>query len=181
MDIDGSSTVALTVASTAWQDAFEALEPLAARIVRATLDQAATAPWLKAGEVSLLLTDDEEIRALNATFRARDQATNVLSFPGLDLVEGRAETPAPPGPILLGDVVISFERLAEEATEQQKALVDHFAHLLVHGTLHLLGYDHGDDAQAQLMEGLEATILKTLGFSAPYAAFAEADRVGAAT
>lgn len=181
MDIDGSSTVALTVASTLWQDRFEALEPLALRIVRATLDQAALEPWLKAGEVSLLLTDDPEIRALNATYRARDRATNVLSFPGLDLIDGQATMTPPPGPAVLGDVVMSFERLAKEALAQQKGLVDHFAHLLVHGTLHLLGYDHGDDARARVMEGLEATILKTLGFSAPYAAFAEADGVGAAT
>lgn len=181
MDIDGPSTVALTVASTAWHDAFEALEPLALRIVKATLDQAAPAPWLKAGEVSLLLTDDPEIRALNATYRARDRATNVLSFPGLDLMDGQTSMAPPPGPAVLGDVVISFDRLAEEAAEQQKDLTDHFAHLLVHGTLHLLGYDHGDDARADVMEGLEAIILKTLGFSAPYAVFADADPVGAVT
>ncbi len=181
MDSDGSSTVALTVASTAWRDAFEALEPLALRIVRATLDEAAAAPWLKAGEVSLLLTDDQEIRALNATYRSRDQATNVLSFPGLDLADGQAGMTPPPGPAVLGDVVISFERLAEEALAERKGLADHFAHLLVHGTLHLLGYDHGNDAQAQVMEGLEATILKMLGYSAPYAAFAETGDVSAAT
>ena len=181
MDSDGSSTVALTVASTAWQDAFEALEPLASRIVRATLDEAAAVPWLKAGEVSLLLTDDEEIRALNAAYRSRDRATNVLSFPGLDLVDGQTPTIPPPGLAMLGDIVISFERLAEEALAEKKGLIDHFAHLLVHGTLHLLGYDHGDDAQAQVMEGLETDILKTLGFSAPYAAFADADGVGAVT
>lgn len=181
MDSDGSSTVVLTVASTAWQDAFDALEPLALRIVRTTLDQATLVPWLKAGEVSLLLTDDQEIRALNATYRARDRATNVLSFPGLDLVDGQAGLTPPPGPAVLGDVVISFERLAEEAAAERKSLLDHFVHLLVHGTLHLLGYDHGDDAKARVMEGLEATILKTLGFSAPYAVFAEADGAGAAT
>ncbi len=181
MDTDGPPTVALTVANAAWQEAFDALEPLAEQIVHATLDQAAWTSWLKAGEVSLLLTDDREISALNATYRKRDQPTNVLSFPGLDLIEGQATITPPPGPAVLGDIAISFERLAEEATEQRKGINDHFAHLLVHGTLHLLGYDHGDDAQARVMEGLEATILKTLGFSAPYAAFAEADGAGAAT
>lgn len=181
MDIDGSSTVALTVAHAAWQEAFDALEPLAEHIVRTTLDQAAQTSWLKAGEVSLLLTGDREIRALNATFRALDRATNVLSFPGLDLIEGQATMAPSPGPVLLGDIAISFERLTEEATEQRKGIDDHFAHLLVHGTLHLLGYDHGDDAQARVMEGLEAIILKSLGFAAPYAAIAEADAAGAVT
>ncbi len=181
MDSDGSSTVALTVASSAWRDAFEALEPLTLRIVLAVLDQATAVPWLKTGEVSLLLTDDTEIRALNASYRARDRATNVLSFPGLDLTDGQTGESPPPGPAVLGDVVISFERLTEEADQQRKDLTDHFAHLLVHGTLHLLGYDHRHDAEAQAMEGLEASILKTLGFSAPYAAFAEAGGVDAAT
>lgn len=181
MDSDGPSTVALTVASDAWRDAFDGLEPLAHRIILATLDQATTTSWLKAGEVSLLLTDDPEIRSLNATYRSRDQATNVLSFPGLDLVDGLAEMPPSPGPLLLGDIAISFEHLNAEAAEQRKTLADHFAHLLVHGTLHLLGYDHDVDVRAEVMEDLEATILKTLGFAAPYASVAEADGLGVAT
>ena len=171
MDSDGSPTVVLTVASASWRDAFESLEPLALRIVRATLAKATAVTWLKAGEVSLLLTDDREIRRLNRTYRARDRATNVLSFPGLELTEGRAaapDLPPDPGPALLGDVAISFERLSREAKAEGKALIDHFAHLLVHGTLHLLGYDHGGDAEAALMEGLETSILESLGFAAPY-------------
>ncbi|MEM8949865.1 MAG: rRNA maturation RNase YbeY [Pseudomonadota bacterium] len=196
METDGSSTVALTVANTAWRDAFDALEASGAleafdalqalealvdRIVRAALDEAAATPWLRTGEVSLLLTDDAEIRTLNATYRERDKATNVLSFPGLDLVDGKASKPPLPGPVTLGDVAISFERMAEEAKAERKGQTDHFAHLLVHGTLHLLGYDHTDDGRARVMEDLEAVILKSLGFSAPYAAFADADHPGMAT
>lgn len=190
MDSDGSSTVVLTVSAASWWDAFDALdahdahdalEPLTERVVRATLETAAVTAWAKTGEISLLLTDDREIRSLNRTYRARDRATNVLSFPGLDLVEGEAKAPQAPGPALLGDIAISFERLKAEAAEQEKGLADHFAHLLVHGTLHLLGYDHDDDARAALMEGLEASILKTLGFAAPYAPFADADGVSAGT
>ncbi|MDH3662293.1 MAG: rRNA maturation RNase YbeY [Alphaproteobacteria bacterium] len=181
MDSDGSSTVVLTVANAAWRDAFEALEPLVERIVRAALDQATTTPWLKAGEVSLLLTDDPEIQSLNAAYRARDLPTNVLSFPGLDLIGGKADASPPPGPLLLGDIAISFERLRVEAAEQRKNINDHFAHLLVHGTLHLLGYDHGDLVTAEVMEDLEATILKSLGFAAPYASVVAADGLSLAT
>ena len=181
METDGSSTVALTVANAAWQDAFDALEALVERIVRVALYEAATTRWLQAGEVSLLLTDDAEIRTLNATYRERDRATNVLSFPGLDLIDGKTSKPPPPGMAALGDVVISFERMAEEAEAEQKGQADHFAHLLVHGTLHLLGFDHTDDARARVMEDLEAVILKSLGFSAPYAAFADVDQPGMAT
>jgi len=182
MDSDGPSTVILTVASGAWRDAFDALEPLVERAVLATLDQATSTASLQAGEVSLLLTDDQEIRTLNTTYRSKDQATNVLSFPSLDLVDGQTkagedqvETVMPPGPILLGDIAISYERVHAEAREQQKELTDHFAHLLVHGTLHLLGYDHDDDRRAEVMEGHEAAILQTLGFAAPYRPFTEAD------
>ncbi|MGI9499340.1 MAG: rRNA maturation RNase YbeY [Geminicoccaceae bacterium] len=173
MDSDGSSTVALTVASPLWRGAFDALDPLVERIVQAVVEMAAVEPWVKAGEVSLLLTDDQEIRSLNASYRARNRVTNVLSFPSLDLVEGGAITQPASGPILLGDVAISFERLSAEASDQEKALTDHLAHLLVHGTLHLLGYDHDDDGRAAVMEGLEASILLSLGFAAPYASSAE--------
>lgn len=175
MDTDGSSTVVLTVASGPWRDAIDALDPLALRVIQAALDAGAVSPWLRTGEVGLLLTDDREIRSLNAAYRKRDRATNVLSFPGLDLIEGRAEATAPQGSVLLGDVAISFERLSAEAAEQGKTLTDHFAHLLVHGTLHLLGYDHGDDASAAVMERLEDTILEALGFAAPYAMPSETD------
>ena len=193
MDSDGSSPVVLTVAAASWRgmcraqgkidasEAHDVLGALAERVVRATLEAAAVTAWAKTGEVSLLLTDDREIRSLNKTYRARDRATNVLSFPGQDLVEGKASAPRAPGPVLLGDIAISIERLQAEASEQDKASVDHFAHLLVHGTLHLLGYDHEDDAAAAVMEGLETSILETLGFAAPYESVAYADRVRAVT
>ena len=174
MDSDGSTTVVLTVASAAWREALGDPEPLARRIVKATLAQAAGAPWLEAAEISLLLTDDREIRSLNAAYRSKDRATNVLSFPGLDLVDGAADIPPPPERALLGDIVISLDRLRAEAAAERKALRDHFAHLLVHGALHLLGYDHDDDVRAEVMEGLEASILETLGFAAPYAPASDA-------
>lgn len=199
MDSDGPGTVILTVAAAEWRQAIDNLDALSTRVVLATLERAARSAWLKRGEVGLLLTDDREIRSLNGRYRGRDRPTNVLSFPGFDLDEGQdpasqeanlqpasgprlASGPQPtfgpkptPGPALLGDIAMSVERLAEEAVERRKDMVDHFAHLLVHGTLHLLGYDHGDDDQATVMEGLETSILDDLGFAAPYAPFAEAD------
>lgn len=168
MDSDGPNTVVLTVATADWRQAIDDLEAQCELVVAATLEQAAATAWLKQAEVSLLLTDDRAIRALNARYRQRDKATNVLSFPGLDLDAGKSTLPEPPGSVLLGDIAMSFERLAAEAGERQKSVFDHFAHLLAHGTLHLLGYDHQDDVQADAMEGLEERILKSLGFAAPY-------------
>jgi len=181
MDSDGPTTVALTVTAEAWRDAVGGLDPAAAleafaeRTVSAVMDTATAASWLKAGEVSLLLTDDQEIRALNKAYRSHDRATNVLSFPGLDLREGHVDMAPPPGSAMLGDIVMSHECLIKEAAELEKAPIDHFAHLLVHGVLHLLGYDHDSDERAEVMEGLEAKILKTLGHAAPYAPVVEAD------
>ena len=176
MDSDGPSTVSLTVSAPAWHDAFGDMKPLAERIVRATLEAATEDVRLRAGEVSLLLTDDTDIRSLNATYRDKDRTTNVLSFPGLDTKAGRMAGDLPDGqPVLLGDVALSAERLLAEAKELQKLPVDHVAHLLVHGTLHLLGYDHEEDTDAATMEGLEASILETLGFAAPYDAIKNND------
>lgn len=174
MDSDGPKTVALTVSASPWRDVVdglktpEALGTFADQVVARTLEMAAVTSWLKTGEVSLLLTDDHEVRGLNSLYRSRDRATNVLSFPGLDLTEGKADMTRPPETAVLGDIVMSCERLSAEADELNKPPIDHFTHLLVHGTLHLLGYDHDDDRRADVMETLEAKILKTLGFAAPY-------------
>lgn len=185
MDSNGQTTVALTVNAPAWEDGLgeepeppEPLQALAERIVGAALERAAVTPWLMAGEVSLLLSDDREIRALNASYRDKDRATNVLSFPGLDVVDGVAKVERPPLPAL-GDIAMSHGRLIAEAAELGKAPIDHFAHLLVHGVLHLLGYDHEDDPRAEAMEGIEAEILKALGFAAPYGPTANVDHVSA--
>lgn len=120
-------------------------------------------------ELSVVLTDDAAIRDLNHSYRGRDQATNVLSFP----VSGAA----PPGggaPTLLGDVVLSYQTVRAEADRQRKRPADHLAHLIVHGTLHLFGYDHEADDQAEAMERLEIAILRGIGISDPYAETASA-------
>jgi probable rRNA maturation factor len=118
-------------------------------------------------ELSVRLTSDEEVQALNAAWRGKDKPTNVLSFPQLerdDLGSIAAEGPE----LMLGDVVLAHGTCAREAEEKAIPLEDHAAHLLVHGTLHLLGYDHGDDAQAQAMEQSEVRALARLGIADPY-------------
>lgn len=111
-------------------------------------------------ELSLRIVDGPEIRALNKRYRGRDAATNVLSFP--------AELP--PGlPFRhLGDVIVCAAIVQNEAQTQNKTLAAHWAHMLIHGTLHLLGYDHEDDEEAEIMEALEAQALARLGWPCPY-------------
>lgn len=111
-------------------------------------------------EVSLRITDTNEIKTLNQQYRGKDYATNVLSFP--------ADLPPELKLPHLGDIVICAEVVEREAAEQHKTSTAHWAHMVVHGTLHLLGYDHIDDADAEIMEALEIEILSTLNFTNPY-------------
>ena len=111
-------------------------------------------------ELAVRVVDREESRRLNATYRGKDAPTNVLSFPA-DLPPG-VDLP------LLGDIVICAPLVAREADEQHKALADHWAHLTVHGVLHLLGHDHRTDEEAAAMEALETRILAGLGCADPW-------------
>lgn len=116
-------------------------------------------PELRGAAITVRLVDLDEGRELNQQFRARDYATNVLTFEyGLD-----------PDGVMAGDVVLCLPVLQREADEQGKALQHHAAHLVVHGVLHSLGHDHLDDAQAQVMEGLETRILASMRIADPYA------------
>lgn len=112
-------------------------------------------------EVSVMLTDDARIRELNRAWRHKDKPTNVLSFPA-------PEQPGAGGPRHLGDIALAYGTLVRESEEESKALADHFAHLIVHGVLHLLGYDHEDEEEAEAMEALEVKALATLGIADPY-------------
>ncbi|HTV45103.1 MAG TPA: rRNA maturation RNase YbeY [Stellaceae bacterium] len=115
-------------------------------------------------EIGIRLADDATQQRLNRDWRGVDRPTNVLAFPAWD-----RDMPAPPGaPLLLGDVVLAYETVAAEATEQHKTLADHLTHLVVHGVLHLLGHDHLNETEASAMETLEATILAGLGVRDPY-------------
>jgi len=180
----GRLEIAIIVQDEAWKEHIAGLETMARRSIEAGLQGAARRdPWHTAGgplEVSLVFADDDAVAALNKGYRGREGPTNVLSFPNMDgdpVVGGPdMEGPAPAGqdpaaatpPRLLGDIVLARETVLREAAEQRKSVTDHSAHLLVHGFLHLLGYDHTTDAEADAMESLEVSVLAALGVADPY-------------
>lgn len=118
---------------------------------------------VKQAEVSVLLTDDAEVHTLNKKYRGVDRPTNVLSFAALD-----DEDEPIVDPMLLGDIVVAFETTKREAEEQGCSFADHLFHLVVHGMLHLIGYDHIEDRDAEEMEALEIKILAENGIGNPY-------------
>ncbi|HXQ12494.1 MAG TPA: rRNA maturation RNase YbeY [Caulobacteraceae bacterium] len=142
----------------AWTAALPGAVALATRAAAAALADAS-------GDVAILLTGDEAVRALNARFRGQDKATNVLSFP------------ATAGSDSLGDIALAYGVCAAEARAQAKPLADHLQHLVVHGALHLLGLDHADEVGADAMEARERAILAGLSVPDPYAARAGATHV----
>lgn len=146
------------------------IDALAARAADAVLDRLGLEPSVY--EIAVLACDDARIAALNADFRAKPAPTNVLSWPSDERAAAVAgEMPAPPDPVMdaeLGDIAIAYDTCAREAEAAGKPLADHCLHLLVHGTLHLLGFDHERDLDATLMEGLETEILGKMGLDDPY-------------
>jgi len=161
------STIDVALTSPSWKGACPAAERLArdAACLALTRGLAASRLTLPAPiEVSITLADDRVQRRLNRDYRGRDAPTNVLAFPTWR--PGMC-TPAEV-PLLLGDVVLAFETVAREAAEQGKPLTDHLRHLIVHGVLHLLGYDHRTRAEAVRMETLETLTLAELGVPDPY-------------
>jgi probable rRNA maturation factor len=157
--MSASDTLAIEtrIDASGWS-ALEDLDALVGGSVRAALEESGDA--LAAGaEVSLLFCDDVAIRELNRQFRGQDKPTNVLSFPGPEPIESA---------VLLGDIAIAHETVAREALEQGKSLEEHCRHMIVHGFLHLLGYDHEDDEEAEAMEAMEIRILQRLGVDDPY-------------
>src|SRR5579859_700903 len=158
--------IIVEIADEAWLAKVPDAEALCSRVAAVALGAAASLVDLPAErlEVSLLLTDDAQVQALNRDYRQQDKPTNVLSFAALD-----EDSPLPPdGPILLGDVVIAYRTSEREADEGGKRFDHHLSHLVVHGVLHLLGYDHIEDDEAERMESLERSILGALGVSDPY-------------
>jgi probable rRNA maturation factor len=146
--------------SVAWEDLSERAAAAAAQVAPELAHRRLTA--------SVLFTSDEDIRALNAEWRDKDKATNVLSFPMLeqsDLVDLAPEGP----PELLGDIALAYETCAREADEKGLPIDHHAAHLIVHGLLHLAGYDHEtSDQDAEAMEALETKALAVMGLADPY-------------
>lgn len=135
--------------------------PEAERLVERVASAALEACGEPDARVCVLLTDDAAIQKLNAQFRAKDKPTNVLSFPA-------PEIPGDPAP-QLGDLALAGETCAREARDEGKTLADHLSHLVVHGVLHLCGYDHETAEEAEEMEDFEREILSTLGIADPYA------------
>ena len=153
-------SVSIEVEDEAWR-ALDGLDQHARNAVGATLEGAGAVPGTV--EIALLFTGDDAVAELNAQWRGKQGPTNVLSFPA------PAGMPVPKGePRPLGDIVLAHGVIAREAADQGKTLHDHTAHLIVHGVLHLLGFDHETGAEAEDMERLEARILKGLGVSDPY-------------
>jgi probable rRNA maturation factor len=160
--------VEFVATSPRWRAALAA-RTLARQAIAASVAECGVA--LRPGaELCVHLADDAHIRDLNARWRSLDKATNVLSFPAVGPANiGQAR--------LLGDIVLSFETVAREAAAEGKPLADHYRHLVVHGFLHLVGFDHETDVDAQRMEELETRILARLGVADPYRA---SELVGAA-
>lgn len=148
----GGVDIESVVETDGWDAALaEAPEALASRVITA-----AAAGEAAKGAVSVLFADDSAVRALNKAWRGKDAPTNVLSFP------------APVGFESLGDIALALETVLAEAKAQGKTATAHAAHLIAHGFLHLIGYDHVDDAQAETMEGRERAIMAGLGIADPY-------------
>jgi probable rRNA maturation factor len=164
----GRRVIETVIEDSRWAEA--GLEPIAMRAADAALAHVGLDPadW----EIALLACDDDRIAALNADFRGKPRPTNVLSWPSDERApETPGAPPAPPDPgegPELGDIAIAWETCVYEATEAGVPFEHHVTHLLVHGTLHLLGYDHVRDADAELMERIEVEVLASLGIPNPY-------------
>jgi probable rRNA maturation factor len=143
---------------SAWPRAAPDYEKLCVAAAELAIDAAADVSEGADYTITVLLTDDETVRDLNDRFRHKNMPTNVLSFPAHETATGH-----------LGDIALAYGVCAREAEEQGKPLSAHLQHLVAHGVLHLLGYDHEDEAEAQVMEDLERGILKQLGLPDPYA------------
>jgi probable rRNA maturation factor len=150
----------IQIASPLWD-----AQPLAAQTVRDAIAAAAAALAAPSREVSVVLTDDASIQKLNREWRKIDKPTNVLSFPAAK----------PGGAAFLGDIVITYETLARECADEDKDFLHHLAHLTVHGFLHLIGYDHQIDSDADAMEGLESKIMQIMKMPDPYRARDQGD------
>lgn len=160
----------VAVQAEGWPD--KDWEALAAKASTAALSQSPYGEWLgwdAVIEVAVRLTSDDEVRTLNAQYRSKDKPTNVLSFPMIqpDLLESVTQN-SDDGEVILGDIVLALGVCEREAEERGIPVQDHAAHLIVHGTLHLLGYDHQGDAEAEAMEAMERAALADLGLHDPY-------------
>lgn len=159
------------IASSEWGNEQDWTE-LAARAAKAGIAASVHADLLARNfemELSVKLSDNADVQSLNKAYRGKDKPTNVLSFPQIqpDLLEALANTDD--GEALLGDIILAYETCRDEAAAKEISFSDHIAHLIVHGSLHLLGYDHENEIDAGMMENCEINALATLGIANPYA------------
>ena len=158
----GMPTIDIAEPCALWREQLPDAAHLCGEAARAALAGAGGAP--RAAELSIVLGDDVLVQTLNRQWRGQDKPTNVLAFPAHEAALPRG------APRLLGDVVLAFETLAAEAAAQSKPLAHHLRHLVVHGVLHLMGYDHQAAGEAARMEALEVAVLSGLGVPDPYRA-----------
>lgn len=152
-------TIDITVESSGWDDE-QILYNITEKALKTTIHHLSLENVVS--EVSMLFTDDQHMAQINAKWRGKNKSTNVLSFPAFPLKIGQI-----PGP-MLGDIIIARETVLLEAKREGKLFQDHLTHMIVHGVLHLLGYDHETDDEAHHMEKLEREILQKLSIQDPY-------------
>lgn len=166
-----SIEVDISIPYPAWENTCDDCETIIAKAIEGVVAHSPVAKKLITSgvepEISVVLANDDLIQTLNREYRDKDKPTNVLSFAMLDSDDGW-QAPTHPGPCALGDLILAFETVERESTEETKPFRDHFTHLVVHGTLHLLGYDHIEDREAEVMESLEIQILKSMDIKNPY-------------
>lgn len=163
----------LCLNETEWETALPEYKEISNKVVSLTINYVSqdTSTYIaklnKELSFNLCLSNDQEIHALNKEFRGKDKPTNVLSFANIDDEEFETYTKHSQR-IEMGDIIIALETMQHEAEEKHISLHDHFCHLLIHGILHLLGYDHIEDDEAECMENLEIEILRLLNINNPY-------------
>lgn len=156
----------VSVSEPEWNASFLDVEEISHKAMTLALQNAILPKEIRGRELeaSVVLANDDLIQILNREYRGMDKPTNVLSFATLD-----SDDPLPEeGPYPLGDIILSYQTIDREAAEQGKFFKDHFIHMIVHGTLHLLGYDHQTDDEATIMETLEIRILEKMNIQNPY-------------
>ncbi len=163
---ENTPIIDVTLSEPEWKKSYLDVEEIASRAMMNAITMALLPEVLKDRQIeaSIVLANDDLVQVLNREYRDKDKPTNVLSFANLD-----AGDPVPPqGPVHIGDTILSFQTIDREAKEQGKFFKDHFIHMVVHGTLHLLGYDHEDEDEANIMESLEIRILENMQIQNPY-------------
>lgn len=166
-DPEPSIDIVVILDKPCWERPISEWEALIQPVILCTLQEVR---WVFDSEINVLLTDDQAIQKLNKSYLGKDKPTNILSFPSLeqndigDIYNGKGSQI----PVILGDIVLAFETIHKESVAQKKSFDHHVIHLVVHGVLHLLGYDHEKDEDAATMETLEIKILSSLMIANPY-------------